>query len=152
MISMVGLKKENLKKEMIEKINQIFTENETVKCYNSLDYGDKVLLLLEDKDIIGYCIYKYNDEPYKGVYINQVAIQKKNQNNGYGRYFYNYLLEKEKCNIYAHVCIDNTQSMKFHCKNEFIPIKVDIDENFYGVKNYTSLLMVRENPTNYNRK
>ena len=137
--------KSDLSTEEMNIIKEIFDENETVKCTDAIDYCTNVLLLKNKDNIYGYCMYKLReDTSFDGMYINQIALYKKYQNNNLGKLFYNYLVDAYNENIYAHVDITNRNSMKFHCSLGFYPISVEVNENFYGAKNYTSLLLVKE--------
>ena len=144
-MEIVDYSKLDLSKDELDIIKDIFNENETVKCTDAINYCSRVLLLKDNKNIYGYCMYKTNeDSPYQGIYIDQIALYKKYQNKKLGRLFYNYLADTYKENIYAHVGITNRNFMKFHCNLGFYPISVEVDEDIKKEKNYTSLLLVKE--------
>ena len=126
-----------------------------------IDECDMAIILQDEttQEIIGYTLINHyttkslltkNDVLYnpdniinEGVYIEQVAILPEYQNKQFGIMMYNKLYEiiPENINVYAHVAVNNKQSLKFHCKQGFIPIGDYYCDDFYGYKNYHSILL-----------
>ncbi len=142
------IEKENISEKIETRLNELFSENENVHCNDAIKYCSACLILENEKNIIGYCMYHFISGNYNGIYLDQGVLAKKYQNMKLSQKFYDYLIEKYHCNLYAHVSIYNRQSMKSLCKYGFIPIEVSIDKEFYGIENYTSLLLVKEINTN----
>lgn len=110
-------------------------------------YTDGKRTFLTDKDRL------YNPAYIPvGYYIEQVYVLPEYQNRGFGTDMYNYLRaivasdfvssgKEIAVNLYTHVAVNNKQSLKFHCKQGFIPIGDYFCDDFYGCKNYHSVLM-----------
>lgn len=106
-------------------------------------------------------LYNSANNP-KGMYIEQICVLPEHQGEKIGSYIYKVVkfefdsvknrilshteeFQKAKVemnnNIYAHIDVNNRQSLIFHRKQGFIPIGDYICDNFYGKENYHSLLM-----------
>jgi len=119
------IKKDDVSLEDKRIIENIFLENDSVTSMDAFDCCNEVLFLFDKDVIIGYCLYKFNLYlPYQGIYINQIALLKKYQHQGYGRKIYHYIESIYHQNLYAHVDILNHHSMKFHCHYGFYPVEI----------------------------
>lgn len=104
-------------------------------------YTDNQKNFLTDSDTL----YNKNYTILNSIYIEQVALLPKLQNRQLGRKLYKEILKyaytlPDLTAIYAHAAVDNKQSLKFHCKQGFIPIGDFRQNDFFGYKNYHSIL------------
>ena len=135
-------KKDDISDEIKKTIDNIFSENEVLELNQAYLYSDCILTLELDNQIIGYCTYKYNpNPPYKGVYVNQIALSKAYQNNNYGIQFYKYIEKEEDCDIYCHINNYNIQSIRFHNKLGFNPIESETNDD--NKKMYVKRIVIR---------
>lgn len=110
-------------------------------------FSEKRKTFLTENDVL-YDNKANQSHNLMGYYIEQVCILPEYQNKQFGVKMYNLLKEKvamdypfcKNHNIYAHVATDNRQSMKFHCKQGFIPIGDFYCDDFYGYQDYHSIL------------
>lgn len=152
-----------------EEIIEVFDKTNIVQKYplhrpaDLIDMCDICVKIKNNNKTIGYAlinthnkhILSESDKLYNknyitnGIYIEQVAILPEYENQGLGvnlyselfKYLKNKYSEYSTLNIYSHVATENKQSLKFHCKQGFIPIGDFKCDNFYGYENYHSLLL-----------
>jgi len=80
----------------------------------------------------------------QGIYIRQIAVDKRFHGYGVGTAIYQELhtLFPDK-DFYAHVRDTNQQSLHFHLKNGFLRIGEFYTNDFYGVQDYKAYLVSR---------
>lgn len=100
-----------LNKNNIEEIDDTFiNKTEMANEFKNNPFA-KILILEEDKEIIGYLYYS---DIYDRLEINQFEIKEKYRNNGKGKYLLQYLIDKEKKNITLEVKKDNISAIKVY--------------------------------------
>ena len=144
----------------LEKVNteNLFTNGSMLKSTEAIKKSDCVVVAELDGEIVSYIaltygntamtqydkLWKKKPEDIEGVYIEQIATLKDFQGKGIGSQLIDYV--KQNCmrgykNLFSHVGVINEGSFKLHGKKGFIPIGDFICDDFYGVKNYRSLLL-----------
>lgn len=130
-----------IENEYIEELKEIFDENNQGYITNRKAIESDMLkvVYLENNKPLGYAIIyekpdfcekekipiKIDNISKNSIYIWQIATKKGYEKKGIASNIVKYITEKFKeRDIYVCVDINNYGSMKVHCKNNFIPIKI----------------------------
>ena len=90
---------------------------EVTKEFEKIGYQDKIIILKEDNEIIGYIYYS---DIYERVEINQIEINFIHRNCGKGDFLLKKLIESVDKNISLEVNVNNIPAIKLYKKNGFI--------------------------------
>jgi len=120
----------------IEEINNSFINYEYINNeYNNNPYFK--LLVIEDKEVIGYLYYS---EIYERIEINQIEVEESNRNKGYGTKLLDYLINNNDKSITLEVRKDNYPAISLYKKFNFK--EVALRKNYYN--GIDGILMERE--------
>ena len=144
----------------LERVNteNLFINGSMLKSREAINKSDCVIVAEINSVIVAYLALTYGNtaftefdklwtkrpEEIEGVYVEQIATLKNFQGKGIGTKLIEYA--KQNCmkgykTMFTHVGIINVGSFKLHCKNGFYPIGDFICDDFYGAKNYRSILL-----------
>ena len=115
-----------LTKDNLNIIDNTFINKEYLEKEFTNNPFSKVLLLEEDKEIIGYLYYS---DIYDRIEINQFEINSIHRNCGKGNILLKELINKENKDITLEVREDNTKAIHIYEKNGFK--KKAIRKNYY---------------------
>ena len=106
----------SLTKKNVDIIDNTFIDSKYIKKEFKTNPFAKILLLQEQKNIIGYIYYS---DIYERAEINQIEVNKIHRNCGKGNFLLNYMINLLKKNITLEVKEDNYSAIKLYEKNKF---------------------------------
>lgn len=116
-----------LDKSNLQVLDQSFIDRSYVEKELSVNPYGKILLLIEDNEIIGYLYYS---DIYERAEINQIEIEKIHRNCGKGKILMDYFTKLVDKDISLEVRIDNEPAIKLYEKYSFE--RVAIRKGYYS--------------------
>lgn len=132
-------------KDNLKELNDSFFSKKWVEKELSSNPYAKFLILIENKEIIGYLYYS---DIYERTEINQFEIKNIHRNCGKGNLLLTEFLKTVKKDVTLEVREDNLAAIKLYKKHGFL--KKAIRKNYYKEKD--GILMERVWKNSYNNK
>ena len=104
--------------------NQKWTKEQVKKIIKNYFNKDNILILIEDKIILGFIIFKIKPWNYNDICeIQELVIKKEAQGKGYGSKLIKYLeqfLKKRQKNIWMNIQVNKkSKAIEFYKKNSY---------------------------------
>ncbi len=144
MLKVLKLNKDNINDyiDIIHKYEEsVFNDEAYSKelLLNSITGYDNIDILLDDKTLIGYIIYRYVDV----IHLLKIFIDDKFKGNGYAKLLLDNMIENSNGinKVYLEVRKNNISAIRFYEKNNFQII--DTKKNYFINPNDDALIMVK---------
>ena len=144
MLKVLKLNKDNINDyiDIIHKYEEsVFNDEAYSKelLLNSITGYDNIDILLDDKTLIGYIIYRYVDV----IHLLKIFIDDKFKGNGYAKLLLDNMIKNSNGinKVYLEVRKNNISAIRFYEKNNFQII--DTKKNYFINPNDDALIMVK---------